>query len=415
MKTSNLISREDCQKIVHKYGAGNFELVSFEVTPLGDEPLGFLGEHWRILITIKTWKLKTVTLQFFMKSVPAGIAAHTSYIVNIGVFKKEALLYKELFVKFQANAAAQIVPKCYLVNANSHIVLEDLSLSNYAVAVVKDKSQTFDYAHCKCVAKTLGRFHAASIIFEEKNSTANKQYRIYEHFKDILYETTFSFHAGHPRNDWLITTTDTLISLCKKIDSYKDTNVEQPIRRLIEQMKEYIQPSTMFRNVINHGDLWSNNIMFKYMENAVPEQCILVDYQMARYVPPAFDFLTFLYLTTSEEFHKTHFTSLVDIYYKAFAQELSRHNIDPEQIMSKNKFMECCDYYKPAALLESAMFATIVYLNGDFSKDMLSDSSKFDEFMLTNRCKLVCTEFEEDPVFRNRVESVLVQLLNCIL
>lgn len=124
MKTSNLISREDCQKIVHKYGAGNFELVSFEVKPLGDEPLGFLGEHWRILITIKTWKTKTVTLQFFMKSVPAGIAAHTNYIVNIGVFKKEALLYKELFVKFQANCTKLLSGKRQFAHCTGRSVVK---------------------------------------------------------------------------------------------------------------------------------------------------------------------------------------------------------------------------------------------------------------------------------------------------
>ncbi|GLV34580.1 uncharacterized protein CBL_09061 [Carabus blaptoides fortunei] len=413
MKTCTLVSQEDCQKIVHKYDAGNFELVTFEVKPLGDEPMGFLGEHWRLNIAIRTANSKSVTLQFFMKSVPDGVAAHTRYIVNIGVFQKEALLYKQLFSKFQANATAQIVPKCYLVNARSHIVLEDLSLRNFAV--VKDKAQTLDYAHCECLAETLGRFHAASIIFEEANSTSTEQYRIDDHFSDILYETTFSFEPGHPRNDWLITTTDTLICLCKKIDSYGDKDVERAIRLLIERMQEYIRPSKIFRNVINHGDLWSNNVMFKYTEDSVPEQCILVDYQMARYVPPGFDFLTFLYLTTSEQFHKTHFTALVDVYYSAFVQELSRQHIDAETIMSKNRFVECCEYYKPAALLESAMFATIVYLNDDFSKDMLSDAAKFDEFMLTNRSKLVCREFEEDPVFKSRVESVLVQLLECIL
>lgn len=411
MDSCSVVSKEDCLKILNRFSNENFQLINFEVIPFGTEPLGFLGEHSKLQLTVKTSNNKNAALTFFMKTIPSDTEAHRSYVVSIGVFQKEALLYKNLLSKLQNLATKNWSPKCYFVNSDSHLVLEDLSLKGFEV--VKDKSKTFDYVYCKCLAETLARFHVSSIIFEELNSTENNSYRIYDHYKDILYETTFSWEEGHARNDWLKITIDTLLAICKKINEYKEKDVETPLRKLIEDMKMYIAPSEKYRNAINHGDLWSNNIMFNKRIN--PDQCLLVDYQMARYVPPCFDFLSFLYLTTTKSFHKAHFDNLADLYYKTFETELKNYNINPEDVMTKENFLESCAFYKPAALLEATMFGTIVYLNGDFSKDMLADPEKFDDFMRRDRSKLVCALFDEDEVYRGRIVSLVNQLLKCIL
>lgn len=411
MDSYSVVSKEDCLKILNRFSKENLQLINYEVIPFGSEPLGFLGEHSKLQITAKTLNNKKVVLTFFMKTIPSDTEAHKSYVVSIGVFKKEALLYKNLLSKFHNLTKNHWSPTCYFVNSDSHVVLEDLSLKGFEV--VKEKSKTFDYIYCKCLTETLARFHVSTIIFEELNSSENNPYRIYDHYKDILYETTFSWEEGHARNDWLKITTDTLLALCKKIDEYREKDVETPLKKLIEDMKMYIAPSRKYRNVINHGDLWSNNIMFNKRSN--PDQCILVDYQMARYVPPCFDFLSFLYLTTTENFHETHFDSLADLYYNTFEKELNNKKINPKDIMTKESFLESCVFYKQAALLEATMFGTIVYLNGDFSKDMLADPDKFDDFMRRDRSKLVCALFDEDEVYRGRIVSLLNQLLKCIL
>lgn len=412
MDTCFVVTKEDCAKVLDRFSRDKYQISNFKVVPFGSEPLGFLGEHSKLLISVKQDNKQHVILQFFMKTVPCSIEEHKEYILNTGVFKKEAMLYKALFNKFQFNTQTPPIPRSFLVKPDSVIILEDLSLQGFSV--VKDKSQTLDYMHCKCLTEAVANFHASSIIFEEHNSTDNQPYRIYDHYRDMLYETTFSWNENNARCDWLKTTTATLLAICKKIDAFKNKDVETPLMRLVESMKEYIAPSKKYRNVINHGDLWSNNIMFNYTDN-IPKNCVLVDFQMARYSPPCCDFLTFLYLTTTEDFHREHFLDLLDIYYNTFESALLRHHIDAKCILTKQEFLDSCYFYKPAALLESAMFGTIVYLNGDFSKDMLADGEKFDDFMKRDRSKLVCKLFDEDQVYRGRLESVITQLLDHIL
>ena len=49
---------------------------------------------------------------------------------------------------------------------------------------------------------------------------------------------------------------------------------------LFEKTYEITRRDEKRFNVLNHGDMWSNNMMFHYNDSGRAESCLLVDYQI---------------------------------------------------------------------------------------------------------------------------------------
>lgn len=79
-------------------------------------------------------------------------------------------------------------------------------------------------------------------------------------------------------------------------------------------------------NVILHGDLWSNNIMFKYNDNGEIEDTVLVDFQICYFGPPALDVTYCLYTSSNNEISELDWDMLVQYYYDELRTTLKKLN-----------------------------------------------------------------------------------------
>lgn len=79
-------------------------------------------------------------------------------------------------------------------------------------------------------------------------------------------------------------------------------------------------------NVILHGDLWSNNIMFKYDENGQVEDTVLVDFQICYYGPPVLDVTYCLYTSSNNGVSESDFDTLAKHYYDELDTTLRKFN-----------------------------------------------------------------------------------------
>lgn len=69
-------------------------------------------------------------------------------------------------------------------------------------------------------------------------------------------------------------------------------------------------------NVLCHGDLWCNNVMFKYDENTGKvTECILVDLQICNYNTPMLDLNYFIYSSVQQEVRMTKVDDIIHYYY----------------------------------------------------------------------------------------------------
>lgn len=165
----------------------------------------------------------------------------------------------------------------------------------------------FDVHHQLVAVGVLAAMHASSIVYEKQNNKIQ-----YENWFHLLDEIVYPSDSNAMKSKTHNYAVDTLAELLMRIPKYKDSinEILPKFRLLMHQMKDFVKPSKDYRNVFCHGDLWSNNIMFKYatlsngidINDRVPVAAILVDFQLAQFAPPALDLMVMLTMTSNCDF-----------------------------------------------------------------------------------------------------------------
>lgn len=75
-------------------------------------------------------------------------------------------------------------------------------------------------------------------------------------------------------------------------------------------------------NVLNHGDCWSNNIMFQYDSFGKINETYLVDFQMPKYGTPAQDLFYFLVSSAKLEIKIKEFDYFIKFYHDNLTENL---------------------------------------------------------------------------------------------
>lgn len=75
-----------------------------------------------------------------------------------------------------------------------------------------------------------------------------------------------------------------------------------------------------------HGDLWSNNVMFKHNENGEPIDAIFVDFQFSYYGPAVIDVGNTLHTSSKDWFRENHWDELVQHYHSELLEVLQKLN-----------------------------------------------------------------------------------------
>lgn len=73
--------------------------------------------------------------------------------------------------------------------------------------------------------------------------------------------------------------------------------------------------------VLNHGDLWVNNFLFKYDEG-IPVDIVFVDYQLSFFTSPGYDINYFLSTSPTNEVREKNVDALIETYYNNFSKTL---------------------------------------------------------------------------------------------
>ncbi len=78
-------------------------------------------------------------------------------------------------------------------------------------------------------------------------------------------------------------------------------------------------PATI--KVLNHGDLWVNNFLFKYNEGR-PVDVVFVDYQMSHFTSPGLDINYFISTSPTNDIRQNKIDMLIETYYNHFSKTL---------------------------------------------------------------------------------------------
>ncbi|XP_072762853.1 uncharacterized protein [Anoplolepis gracilipes] len=163
------------------------------------------------------------------------------------------------------------------------LVMEDLAPLGFRMAC---RQAGLDLPHCILAIRGLARFHASSIAVCEKEPNQKQMY------------SRGMFNSEHPpemRGFFVLGTKQ----LAEEMTNWQGMKrYSEKIAKMADHIYQIGIEACKFSeddfNVINHGDCWVNNMMFKYDDDGKPIDHIFVDFQLCVYTSPAVDLLYFL-------------------------------------------------------------------------------------------------------------------------
>lgn len=251
------------------------------VEPCGAVNDGFLSTLWRARVDY-IMNSSNENDSFVVKmSTSQEIAIEKVGVNGYDVQNKEMLFFEVLAP--QLNKALRRIGDCETLfpnvfsvdRCNDVIVLEDLQARNFAMA---DRMRGLDEAHTRLALKKLAQFHAASLMIHQKYPSA------YDSFDTGMFSrkiTVFN-DAFQSIFEIVVDEVETWLGFekyAKKMRSLESSFIENATRCFDIQPGEFC--------VLNHGDAWTNNLMFTYEGNDVneailvrrPSFCILINQQ----------------------------------------------------------------------------------------------------------------------------------------
>lgn len=262
----------------------------------------FCSDVCRLLIEYKKDD-RTYKKSYFLK-IPHTSPLH-KYNTKYGIEIREFLIYSEFIPEMRVfHDTSSFAPKYYYADENYSMILEDLCTSGYRTT---DRIEKLDFQHCQLVFKCLAKFHAYSVKFKSMSVIPE----IFRRDTFFLMENPDSTHLKPVFSkafDCFLRTFDRhlVLKYSKKLHYFKDN--------ILHRIAEEVKGRTGCFKVLNHGDVWSNNVMFKYDKFASVERVKLIDFQLCRWASPAFDILHFSTTSMKFEVFEKYFDLLLETY-----------------------------------------------------------------------------------------------------
>lgn len=198
------------------------------------------------------------------------------------------------------------------------LFLEDLKLRQFEMINLRQEPLTFE--HTSLLMKALGKFHAISFALKDQQPDKFKQLtglvveqywpmiesQFDEHYKDMIRRFSKCLEK------------EKRFDLLQKYNQLVGENPHASIRKLISST--LAEPYA----VICHGDLTTNNCMFRKDEQGKAVEIQLFDWQFCRYASPVTELVLFLLVSSTKELRDKHYDDFLKIYHDSLSDLLTR-------------------------------------------------------------------------------------------
>lgn len=301
-------------------------------------------------------------------------------------------------------------PRCYL-SRDDLIVLEDLKLASYQTL---PKHVDFTINHTKAALRSLAAFHASNIIYE-RLELRPRGTTIGDTFNDMLFET--SYRKDVP---WCMTGMRALKAVALHKTKYGfgssfEKAIEGKFMERVCEMFERLESNDsvvpMIPKVCCHRDLWRNNLMYRFAHNDLnePLDCLLIDFQICRYLPLTLDVMICILLPSQDH-------SIADdckkFYFEQLTLELRLRDIEINDLMTWRDFSESCENFKLVPLLQQGMFWSMANINEEVMLNFVdSDEKGYLRVCNDERDDFVLDNMEKDEFYRDSMVGTVERLI----
>ncbi|GAB0098643.1 CHK domain-containing protein [Sergentomyia squamirostris] len=294
----------------------NIEIKKYELKPISNKGDYYNSVMVRVIIDYVVDIKDHLNISLILKTGLDHVYDTSQFKDNGNTNLAEMSMYSEVLHKIHdllrsVNDHTIICPEIYWQDKTTNsMIFEDLQERNYKCVNKRDR---FDVEHTKLVLEKLAKYHAASVILKTKESNLynglsngflTRNNNVAHSFLKEQYDSLIDVVSGWSNYDYYV----------KKLRGIRD--------RFIERGTEAFDPDEDF-NVLTHGDLWNNNMMFNYDNEGNPVDVIFVDFQRTTWTSPAVDFLNLIHTCIREEFRLKKQDELAQYYHNILWETLT--------------------------------------------------------------------------------------------
>lgn len=224
------------------------------------------------------------------------------------LYQRESLVYTQILEKAKKLLASIddftiFSPRCIKTGESPipYLIFEDLKDSGFKMG---DRKVGLNLEISKVVLIKIAKFHACSVVLQQEKPSIMNMY------------LNGSISSDPDRQDFLVfykVTAKSLEACVKKWKGFEKISrkLEGFNERIIQRgIETYLRDDNAF-NVLNHNDLWTNNLMFKYSYGNQLRAISFLDYQLSYWGSPGIDLNFFLFGSVDDDVREEHFHYLI--------------------------------------------------------------------------------------------------------
>uniref|UniRef100_A0A182KBX1 CHK domain-containing protein n=1 Tax=Anopheles christyi TaxID=43041 RepID=A0A182KBX1_9DIPT len=303
-----------------QYGESEVKIKAYDVEPASadiNDPYARSSMN-RILIKYTSKENPTNAVITFVAKIKPTEGPLVEQFKQADVFEREIHMYKSVLPSMvtmisKLGSVIELAPQLIYSSETPSdlVVLEDLTARGYSV---ENQTLGLSYEQSKMAIEKLAFFHAASAMMLSDGG---------QPFAKFAKGT---FHSEHKdKLSFFPDTIRTVGEMAPELDigqSMADKLQKLPGKALQKAVDAYESDLKGFK-VLNHGDFWTNNILFKYQGNELVD-AIFVDFQNCVVGSPIIDLVYFLAASPALEVLEKHRDELVYIYHETLVLLLQK-------------------------------------------------------------------------------------------
>ncbi|XP_037817359.1 uncharacterized protein LOC119607490 [Lucilia sericata] len=251
------------------------------------------------------------------------------------IFNREMSIYEQVLPKLNAllkeiNDKDRLFPNVFHVDYKRQaLIFEDLTVQGYVMA---NRIERLDMDHIKLVLCKLSKMHATSAVLNERERGCLEKYDrgFFNKYTDT-YKTFF---------------VNTFLCCARYLQKLNDENSRKYAEKMLALGPHYMDigrrcfaPTNGHVNVLTHGDVWTNNVMFKYCaKTGKPLDVLLIDFQYSFWGSPTLDLHHFFNTSIKEPLRLNHQDDLFQMYHQFFTDILRKFKYKSNSIPNLKQF-----------------------------------------------------------------------------
>ncbi|XP_067635735.1 uncharacterized protein [Eurosta solidaginis] len=220
------------------------------------------------------------------------ITPATQFLEELAVYLREKIFYFDVLGRLEVliGDRSKFGPKCLYTTRDpvQTIVLDDLTQYGFKLA---SRQNGRDEAHCVVLLQKLAKFHASSMVLLEKDPC------IREHFTTGMLDEQY-ICTNQRFINFMTLQLRTLADVVSKWVGFEAIAIKlyRHCDNITENLVKTGRAIPGELTVLNHGDLWVNNFMYKYdaEDPGKPTDVVFIDFQTSFFGSPGCDINFFL-------------------------------------------------------------------------------------------------------------------------